>query len=858
MHEPVSLFPLDGRCRLLSNLLWTHDEDGRASLYRQHLWVRFPRPVQVVGARFIPAVALHRLRFETSRDEGRTWEEIAQVATATPPEGVCLLAPDPDSAPQGATFTASWPVRAMDNLRVVVAEAANPVFPLRDYFHRLELLCSDGLGEEDGVLEPEYRPLQEGGVSPWQPVAGHPARNIYDRLGHCHQPMETDRVRVSADADGITMTSQMLTLRFSRHFALLRALGWDMTGQGRQQDNLLACDDVQGAFPVVLRGGERRASDVGGGTLEAQGRRVTYRDVSVVPELRQTLTFAAREDGFRLELAWQCAESFRTAEVAALRLPLDLYQSVMDVLALPNTTGPSGLVNLPLVIHAPNHGSLQVTVVENSGPLPVLARVSPFRVRAELWLDLIVGAAPLDNGLFEVPAGEGRVALDFQLTKIFPLANTDIYSRWQRPPSYSFVDEEPILGALPNEWLSGLSFRPDLAMFANNSVAEAAPLCAPYYADIAAYTPDLAPGLPATDILRCATDSLLYLPGQGGYSDYREFPMAASAPLDCAWLTVAATGDWEWAAQRRDVLAHWAGALLSMEYGQTGLAASRHTGRPDVSGYFSSSWWDSFRSGHLESFNNAMIYRAAGRAEELLARLGGEEALVAALHAMRARAREHFISVFYDPQTRRMAQWVDVDGVRYGFDSHPHLSAPILCGLIPEALGRQLLQEYLQRLEQRGFRAYQYGLPLVLEPVPPHLHNGWVGKGVERDGSDAYGAYLNGSLNHKFCYYTLQALYRLGLRREANDLFRKLTPLVRLGGTSGGLHSGLDCRTPEGAMAGYEGLLAEQFQFLLAAITGYLGWELTIDGLKLDPAVRAACSDRVQTVRPNFARVARE
>ena len=44
---------------------------------------------------------------------------------------------------------------------------------------------------------------------------------------------------------------------------------------------------------------------------------------------------------------------------------------------------------------------------------------------------------------------------------------------------------------------------------------------------------------------------------------------------------------------------------------------------------------------------------------------------------------------------------------------------------------------------------------------------------------------------------------------------------------------------------------------LLAAITGYLGWELTIDGLKLDPAVRAACSDRVQTVRPNFARVAR-
>ena len=228
------------------------------------------------------------------------------------------------------------------------------------------------------------------------------------------------------------------------------------------------------------------------------------------------------------------------------------------------------------------------------------------------------------------------------------------------------------------------------------------------------------------------------------------------------WLHLAdgGGGDWEWAARRRDICL---GGRVVAWYEQTGLAASRHTGRPDVPGYFSSSWWDSFRSGHLESFNNAMIYRAAGRAAELLARLDGEEPLVAALHALRARARQHFMSVFYDPQTRRMAQWVDVDGVRYGFDSHPHLSAPILCGLVPEALGRQLLLEYLQRLERLSL------VPVRAAPGagagPPHLHNGWVGKGVEWDGSDAYGAYLNGSLNHKFCYYTLQALYRLGLRR---------------------------------------------------------------------------------------------
>ena len=57
-------------------------------------------------------------------------------------------------------------------------------------------------------------------------------------------------------------------------------------------------------------------------------------------------------------------------------------------------TGPSGLVNLPLIRAQPRFAA--VTVVENSGPLPVAQ--SP-RVHAELWLDLIVGAVPLENGL---------------------------------------------------------------------------------------------------------------------------------------------------------------------------------------------------------------------------------------------------------------------------------------------------------------------------------------------------------------------------------------------------------------------------------------------------------------------------
>jgi hypothetical protein len=90
------------------------------------------------------------------------------------------------------------------------------------------------------------------------------------------------------------------------------------------------------------------------------------------------------------------------------------------------------------------------------------------------------------------------------------------------------------------------------------------------------------------------------------------------------------------------------------------------------------------------------------------------------------------------------------------------------------------------------------------------------------------------------------------MRREANDLFMKMTPLVRSGELCGGLHSGLDWRHPvDGRASGYEGLLAEQFHFLLAAITGYLGCELTIDGL----VIHGPNTERIRNLKPNFARL---
>ncbi len=98
---------------------------------------------------------------------------------------------------------------------------------------------------------------------------------------------------------------------------------------------------------------------------------------------------------------------------------------------------------------------------------------------------------------------------DFEVTRIFPFANQDLFGWWNLPPFYSFAERENVTGALCNAWLTGLAFRPDLGRFANNSVSDSAAACAHYYADIAAYTPLLAPGLDARQFIRFAAEQLL-------------------------------------------------------------------------------------------------------------------------------------------------------------------------------------------------------------------------------------------------------------------------------------------------------------------------------------------------------------
>lgn len=843
----ISLFPLDARLSLMTNMLWTNDAKGRPTLAKQHLWVRFPEKLAVTGVKVVVAQSLGTVRFETSLDYKERWVLVKQ-ADLNVHEG-------------NAEFLIEWDAIPVDNFRIVVDSAASPSFPFNYYFRSVLLLCEETeLKKCDETERAAFNPLVIESVNVHQPFAGSRSLHMFERLGICHERPETNRVGVTATDGAVEYTTPLFAITFSTAFPLIQKIGWDTISQGKQSDNLLSAWNTQGAFPVVMRNGSRISSEASGGSIDVNGRIVRYRNIRLVPELTVSYAYEIQEKGFTLKMSWACSESFITSELALLRIPFDLYQSVTTVLAIPEPSGPSGLVRLPLVVNSPNYGTMRVTVQNNDSGTEVYGRVTPFRVHAELWLDIVAGAVPLDNGLFEMVRGEGSVELHFELTKIFPLANQDkssLFTWWEMPPFYSFADRENILGALPNAWLNAIGYRPDLGRFANNSVADSVAISAVYYAEMAAYTPELAPGLSPLDLLRFCAEQFLYEMDGNVYSNHREFPNAVTSVIDCVWLYIAATGDWEWAERVKDDLLAKVNLLGELEDADTGLVASTHSGVPSEPVMMTASWSDSVRSGHLESYVNAHAYRAYIRAAEILSRLGQPDP-AAQLLEKSARMKRNFCDVFYDQESGQIMQWVDVNGQKYGFHSRIHLGAAIAMDLVPEHLAKPLLLGYLNRLDEAGFASYEFGLPLYLEPIPAECHNNWKGKGVERDGSDQVGVYQNGSITHHQIYYLLQALYKVGLRKEANDLFMKLTPLARKGGLSGGLHSGIDWRKPDGTASGYEGLLAEQYHFLLAAITGYLGLELTIDGLAFHDTVRQHSSDRIAQLQPNFARPLRQ
>lgn len=611
----ISLAPPAEGLTPLTSTLWTPTAAGVPTLTVQHLWIDLGRPTLVSGLRIAPvppddtpgAVQRHNypleFRLETSRDGGETFETLLAET----------IAAWDDAKPKEWRF----PEHEIENVRVVIPRALRTGFPAYPNVASVEALVRR-------PAPPAKAAAREAAPLPIQ-------REIISLDTDFARP--ADRLSVELTPEEVVYSGPSFRIAFSRRFARITHLGWDCHGSGKQAINLLRDHGPAGAFPYLDTGREEFSSYRGGGRLVVAGRELSYEGVRVGP-LVWDLRFALRESGFDFRAVCHCDEDLRAVSSAALRFPFDLAKTVTDVLALPDTTGPAGVVQMPAVVHAPDHGSLRIT----AGDGRAYGRVRSLRPEAQLWFDIMAGARPLRCGLVEHRQGESAIALSCELATVWPYASRNYFAK--------FIHQNRIMCGLPRGWLNGLAFRPEIGVFANNAVSDAAVCVHHFYADMAAFTPPLAAGLTPRDLLRFSVDQYLHDAPSWGYQQDL-FPGVPGSVVDSAWSYVASSQDWKWARDRADRIEVWGERLLQADLNGDGLVESiRHgNGRTYA---FGSSWWDGVTSGHQESYVNSLAYRAMTRGAELLSRLGRDE-VAGRLQAKAALLRRNFLPTFLNP-----------------------------------------------------------------------------------------------------------------------------------------------------------------------------------------------------------------
>jgi hypothetical protein len=369
-------------------------------------------------------------------------------------------------------------------------------------------------------------------------------------------------------------------------------------------------------------------------------------------------------------------------------------------------------------------------------------------------------------------------------------------------------------------WLNIFQLNPRLRVLANHASSDPCAFTLFEYSSMALRTPPLAPGLTALDLLRQTLDRYL-----GGMKAYGMAGVQHDVPYDfldsypslliAASDYVRGSGDDAWLEKNYPGLKDWATKMLAMDHDGKGLIEYPLSGNsgswPPGVPIRPANWWDDIGFGHQDAYSNALAYHALiGMAE--LARQA-RQSKDAQLYSSRAeKLRSVYFHTFYNPETGLIAGWKSADGKLHDYYFTFVNGAAIIYGLIPPDKANQIMDRLLAKMKQVGYSRFQYGLPGVLIPVRPEDYV-WGTR-------DPFQVYQNGGASGSFAYFTLEALYRLGRRAEGDTILFPMLKGYEDGGFQGFGPNGksYDWKSWDGAPHGYEGLLVDNYQALLAVL----------------------------------------
>jgi hypothetical protein len=473
---------------------------------------------------------------------------------------------------------------------------------------------------------------------------------------------------------------------------------------------------------------------------------------------------------------------------------------------------PDGSVRLPALLHLPDQGTFRIAATDSSA--------------AALGYDARrVGERYVRITFPPATRGRQQVEYRWEVTAIYPRV--------------AAVAGDPRFNGFRRNWLNILQLNPRLRVLANHAGSDTAAFCYYEYADIARYSPPLAEGLSALDLVRQSLDRVLEGMSAYGMPNYVLFDGDYRAPwfreasadtypslLIAAWDYFDATHDKVWLAKNYAGIRQWAEKMLATDRNGDGLIQYVESGNsgswPARLKHRPSNWWDAIGFGHEDAYANALAYRALGGMEQLAAKLD-KTADAARYRTAAGKLRAAYLRTFYNPATGVLAGWKSADGQLHDDYFLWVNGIAIHYGLVPRDQANAIMDRLLAKMKAVGYRRFDLGLPGNLTAIPRKdyvdLQHRW-GAGQKEDGSDGFQIYQNGGASACFAYFTLAALYDLGRRKEADRILFPMLDALEQGKFQGFGPNGMtnDWKAWDGTPWGYEGFLVDNYYVLLAVL----------------------------------------
>ena len=426
------------------------------------------------------------------------------------------------------------------------------------------------------------------------------------------------------------------------------------------------------------------------------------------------------------------------------------------------------------------------------------------------------------NALLSLPCATSKDKL-----VTYTLEITAIY------PEVAGISGDTRFDAFRRNWLNALQLNPAYPALANNTASDTCAFCYYEFADIAALTPPLAEGLTALDIVQQTLNRALAggtayglppRPWTTGHSPFSDtFPSLLIAAGDC----VRGGQSEAWLAANYDGIKEWAETMLATDTNGDGLIKYSISGNSGIwvdgtPKFRPSNWWDTIGFGYEDAYANALAYRAL-QDMAVMAKRMRKSADVTRYLAAAEKIRAIYYKHFYDPDTGVLGGWRSADGQLHDYYFLWVNGIAIHYGLITKSQAEAIMSRLMTKMREVGYTNFRLGLPgnlvtVALKDCVDKRGAGRFGCGIRPDNSDGFQNYENGGATGAFAFFTLAALYDLGLKAEADKILFPMLEEYGVGGFERRSTNGRsnDWRRWDGTPMGYEGLLVDDYYALLA------------------------------------------